>query len=579
MNKKILYSIIGLVLVGGLFSAVYAGPIITMITFAGDTHTTGNADVDGDLNVDGTISGATIDDLQSQINSASISCQNQQAIKAQIPAFELSPECVGEDNDMDGFTSDVDCDDNDPLINPGAEDLPDDLFEDSNCDGIDGDESNAIFVSTLGDDSNPGTKAQPKLTINSGIAAALTMVKTHVYVSNGIHTSQVNLANGISMWGKFDPQNSWARSGGLVSTISNSNHENGNLFAVKGIGILTTTTFADFTVQTPSTGLSGASTYGLYCNNCDGLTLSSNSISAGIAGNGDAGIPIVIGATGNTGSNGNPGSCDAAAGSGGPGGASTIGSAGGFGGNGGPEGDNDGLSGNPGLGPNGGPGGIGGQGDTQGMIGTNGQNGGDGGISGFDGAGGVGGNVIDDLWIGDNGDDGGDGVKGSGGGGGGGGGGQGGFFVIDGGGNGAGGGGAGGDGGTRGTGGTAGGGSFGLFLVDSTGIQLIGNTIGSDDGGNGGDGISGGIGGPGGPGGNGGNTCTDEVGEGGDGGAGGSGSNGGHGAGGAGGPSYSVFSHNTVVSTTGNILTSGIGGQGGLSPGNDGSNGASGTVN
>jgi len=37
MNKKILYSIIGLVLVGGLFSAVYAGPIINTITFAGLT--------------------------------------------------------------------------------------------------------------------------------------------------------------------------------------------------------------------------------------------------------------------------------------------------------------------------------------------------------------------------------------------------------------------------------------------------------------------------------------------------------------------------------------------------------------
>jgi hypothetical protein len=57
MNNKILYSIIAVAFVGGLFSAVYAGPMMPTITLAGNTNTLGDSDIDGDLNVDGTITG------------------------------------------------------------------------------------------------------------------------------------------------------------------------------------------------------------------------------------------------------------------------------------------------------------------------------------------------------------------------------------------------------------------------------------------------------------------------------------------------------------------------------------------
>jgi len=69
MNKKILYSIIGLVLVGGLFSVVYAGPIINTITFVGLTVFQENAQFDKDVNIDGTLGGSTIDNLQTQIDN------------------------------------------------------------------------------------------------------------------------------------------------------------------------------------------------------------------------------------------------------------------------------------------------------------------------------------------------------------------------------------------------------------------------------------------------------------------------------------------------------------------------------
>ncbi|HEY1097853.1 MAG TPA: choice-of-anchor D domain-containing protein, partial [Myxococcota bacterium] len=54
-----------------------------------------------------------------------------------------------------------------------ASDAPDDAYVDSNCDGIDGEVNGSIFVNGAnGNDDFPGTRAQPKRTINGGIVAA-----------------------------------------------------------------------------------------------------------------------------------------------------------------------------------------------------------------------------------------------------------------------------------------------------------------------------------------------------------------------------------------------------------------------
>ena len=65
-NSKILYFVISLVFVGGMFSAVYAGSVPT-ITFDGNLHTTGNADIAGDLNADGAITGPSFESLEARI--------------------------------------------------------------------------------------------------------------------------------------------------------------------------------------------------------------------------------------------------------------------------------------------------------------------------------------------------------------------------------------------------------------------------------------------------------------------------------------------------------------------------------
>jgi len=55
MNNKILFGIIAVAFVGGLFSAAYAGPILPKITLAGDVDVLGNLATDGPIQTGSTI--------------------------------------------------------------------------------------------------------------------------------------------------------------------------------------------------------------------------------------------------------------------------------------------------------------------------------------------------------------------------------------------------------------------------------------------------------------------------------------------------------------------------------------------
>ena len=521
----------------------------------------------GDGQINGT-AGETCDDGNTDDgDGCSATCQSEAA-----------------DGDGDGFTiAQGDCNDGNAAINPGAADEPDDAFVDSNCDGIDGDESRAIFVATSGLNTNPGTKAAPVNTITQ----ALTLAgggKDHVYISEGNYIGGVNLVNGVSMWGSYSASNNWTRSLAFQTNIVGTQViPSIAAIGVRGVNITSATTVADLQIRTSNVSATGVTNYGIHCSNCDGLTLSGIQV---IAGNGGSGIngrssnsPGAPGGDGSSGTNGNDDDDNVNA-IGGAGGAGCT--AGGSGGRGG-RGSENGLGGENGSGSS--SGGFGGSGGFSGDPGGPGQNGTDGfkGTDGADGgaSGDSDGSVVSGFWKGFDGGDGSDGFDGRSGGGGGGGGGQnGGIFVIDGTGNGGGGGGAGGCGGNRGFGGTAGGGSFGLFLVNSTGVNLSGFiSIRSGDGGRGGNGGSSSNGGIGGDGGLGATMDTDEVGAGGNGGDGGNGGRGGHGAGGAGGVSFAIGLFNSNVNSPGTLsLLFGGGGSGGSSSGNNGRRGDSGST-
>jgi hypothetical protein len=461
-------------------------------------------------------------------------------------------------------------------------DEPDDTFTDSNCDGIDGDKTRAIFVDiATGNDANAGTMAAPVQHVNAGIAKAQgTPGKTEVYISNGSYNETVTLVNGISLYGGYSASNKWARSSTYVTFINSSGLVSGNSIGMYGSNISTVTIVDRLTVTGQSAAGFGVSVYALYCLNCPTLSLSNMTLQAGNGTSGSAGTVGGSGGIAATGSGGTAGFCDTVTVvNGGPGAPSACSAAGGNGGAGG-EAANNGNTGSPGSG--GALGGTGGAAYVGGVTGA-GSPGGNGavgtaGTAGTNGAGGSGGVIVSGYWQTSVGASGTSGTHGNGGGGGGGGGGQSCTFCTNGTGNGGGGGGAGGCGGTFGTGGSGGGGSFGAFLINSSGIAMRAMTISSAKGGDGGAGGSGGPAGTPGAGGLGGTTCTGEVGAGGNGGAGGVGGAGGSGGGGAGGPSWAVYRSGTTLNTTGFMLSNGPGGNGGTSSGNTGINGASGPV-
>ncbi len=459
----------------------------------------------------------------------------------------------------------------------GSTDEPDDAFIDANCDGIDGDIADAIFVSVDGDNLNQGSIADPVATIATGISRAQAQGKSTVLVSNGVYNARVVLAAGISLYGGYSSSNGWQRSALNTAEIRSATVSGGRVTALDGTNILAATTVDYFTIRTLDTSVAGTNNYAVYCNNCDGLLLKNNTIAAGSAGPGAVGTAGTVGDDGADGVVGSETTCDdnGPGGPGGAGGTSTCARTGGVGGKGGADGQNNGSTGGSGV--TGVLGGAGGMWGNPGGTGQNGTNGGAG-ANGSGGTGGSSGSVVGGFWVSSVGAAGGLGVHGNGGGGGGGGGAQSCASCNDAQGNGGGGGGAGGCRGTGGGGGGGGGGSFGVFLVASgTTVTLLNNVIEAGNGGGGGNGGLGGIGGDGGVGALGGNNCTTQIGQGGKGGNGGKAGNGGAGGGGAGGPAYAIFRMSTTGVLTGNTLSFGLPGAGGTG-GGTGSVGASGTL-
>jgi hypothetical protein len=492
----------------------------------------------------------------------------------QAPASPPGPA----DTDRDGTSDADDCAPRDASTHPGAPDLPDLSFVDSNCDGIDGTEKDAVFVSPNGNDQNPGTKERPKREVALALLTAAKNKKPYVLVAFGSY-GPVALVTGVSVFGGYDPA-SWTRRDRFPGP-----GENG-LPRIKGVGEAVIADGAkDVILQhlsfegTAGAG-TGASAYGIRAINDSSLTLQRVVVNAGNATAGAPGANGQVGAPGADGGQGGAGSCDGARGFGGRGGSSVAARPGGDGGIGGsPDIAGFGFGGFAGKVDT--PGGAGGAKGNPGRPGQSGQNGalGDAGSPGAGASNSAA--SAGKAWTGKNGLAGGDGNPGNGGGGGGGGGAQQGTFADNGGGNGGGGGGGGGAGGTGGRGGLAGGGSFGIYLVNSK-VVVEASRVAAQNGGSGGRGGDGGRPGAGGKGGRGGRVCTSEIGAGGNGGAGGAGGRAGGGGGGAGGPSVGIFKLGTATLTvkdgsTVKAAPPGAGGAGGASgPGGAGKAGEAG---
>jgi hypothetical protein len=454
------------------------------------------------------------------------------------------------DTDGDKYPDAQDCAPADPAINPAAADLPDLSFVDSNCDGIDGTEAKAIFVSAFGNDAAPGTKASPKREINAAVAIAAANDR-YVLATDGTY-GRVVAANGVAIYGGYD-RTTWARSASATTAVVGAPE---GVLAVGATGVL---------LQLLSVrGINaGASAYGIRAIDGSKLTLERVVVTAG---SGATGAPGIDGSPGAAGKNGGSTYDLGPQGEGGVNPVSGL-----SGGRGGERGDGDaaGKPGGPGQG-----GALGGPGGKQGNPGKDGGDGQDGldGAAGLKGQGGTNSmNGASSLWLGESGGMGFFGGYGRGGGGGGGGGGGTSYLLLDEPGQNGAGGGAGGLVGGRGGGGGGGGGSFGLYLYKSSVVATSGS-ITSGAGGTGGHGGTGGIGGAGGSGGTGAASfdrggLTTVAGGGGNGGRGGRGGQGGGGGGGAGGPSIAVVKIESTVTLNGTKLAFGEAGPGGAQGG------------
>jgi hypothetical protein len=443
-------------------------------------------------------------------------------------------------------------------------DQPDDLFQDTNCDGIDGNASQAIFVSPLGSDSNAGSHTAPVLTLNRAVALAQSTSLRSIYIASGNYAAPSNWLPGLNLYGGYDT--SWNRSASIARAVIVTPMTG---FLLSQVNV--PTVFERVVFESAPTVNAGDSAQTLRLINCGAnISLRYADIIAAAGHAGSTGANGLGGASGANGANG----ASAIAGAynayqlSAPGGVGSGVAQAGGGGIGGYSASPNGSSGGNGNAV----GGIGmppmcGAGPTAG----NGANGGVG-AAGAVGPMGAGLGVLNSngLWVPSASSFGGNGVTGGVGfgAGGGGGGGMLNCGAFEAGGNG-GGGGAGGSGGFGGIGGGAGGSSVALSLMGSN-PQLSFVNITAGAGGSGGTGGAGGVGGPGGAGGSGGNGAyngTYTSGQGGRGGTGGTGGVGGTAGTGAGGSSIGVVCSTGTTFSGGNGVTITVGAAGGQ-PGN-----------
>ncbi len=102
----------------------------------------------------------------------------------------------------DGWVEDnTDCDDEHKDAHPDGIDLPDDEIDQDCLNGdFEASDENGIFVASSGNDANPGTMAEPKLTLQAGVDAANVKGKS-VFVAGASYINGVSTL--VSMYGGY----------------------------------------------------------------------------------------------------------------------------------------------------------------------------------------------------------------------------------------------------------------------------------------------------------------------------------------------------------------------------------------
>ena len=165
-----------------------------------------------------------------------------------------------------------------PVCTP-TDDDPDDNFADTNCDGIDGDKSKAVFVAATGSDAADGTWGKPVATLGKGIALATSNNKD-VYVCGGDYVENIAIdAIGVKVYGGYDCEKAWAR---------NPNSQ-AHLIAPSGSALVITNTdktvVFDHVDITSSDVKAGFSSVAVFVSKSTQVTLRRGAYTAGSGGN------------------------------------------------------------------------------------------------------------------------------------------------------------------------------------------------------------------------------------------------------------------------------------------------------
>lgn len=178
-----------------------------------------------------------------------------------------------------------------------GEDVPDDEFVDSDCDGFDGNAGSAVFVTPTGTDDAAGTPEAPVKTLGKAVGLAKAASKD-VYVCNGTYAENVVLEDsGLRMFGGYDCENGWVRT-------------KGRALVNPGTGVPMRIDGADGTVldrielEAPAGVDPGESSIALIVNGTSGVGLNRVSITSNEGGDGSVGVAPVAMTAAKSGANG-----------------------------------------------------------------------------------------------------------------------------------------------------------------------------------------------------------------------------------------------------------------------------------
>ena len=190
----------------------------------------------------------------------------------------------------------VDCNDWLAMLHPGAVDAPDILGVDSNCDGIDGDLSDTVFVDRAsGNDAWAGTMTAPKKSVQAGIDKGLASGKHTIFVAAGTYDETIDLAEGLEVWGGFVPEDDWHAAFDKSTLLS------GGSPVVKAKGVKVKTVLGRVVVQSDNGEEPGDSSVGIMAIDSPALSLLWVEVYAGKGVDGTSGKD---GKNGNNGKNG-----------------------------------------------------------------------------------------------------------------------------------------------------------------------------------------------------------------------------------------------------------------------------------